>query len=129
MTRLVDDVAAALAAARPVVADAAHGDAYTVRRDTRVPDGRGGWTVATATVESGWCRLDRGAGSSPERLSASVVTVGVASYTAQLPIDTALTDTDTLTVNSRTFRVIAVNRGGVLDLFAVADLQAWDEDA
>lgn len=129
MTRVVDDIVAALADVRPVVMDAAFGDTYEIKRDTRVADGRGGWTVTTATVESGNCRLISQLVQAPERLSGGVVTVGVVSYQAQLPPTTVLTDTDTLLVNGRTFRVIAVRRAGVLDLFPIADLQAWDEDA
>ena len=121
-------ITADIAAVRADVMDALFGDTYQITRGTRTTNSRGQPVDTPGVVESGPCRLIELTGGAAERLSGGAVTVGIVGYQAQLPITTTLKASDTLTINGRTYRVIGLHAGGALDVFPVADLQAWDED-
>ena len=103
------------------IAEALHADTYEIVRSTEVPDGYGGTTTTTATVESGRCILDV-IGRGTEAI-AGTVPVATSPYTADLPIDSSVTETDTLLINGRTFAVISVARGGNFEMFTTVGLE------
>lgn len=99
-------------------------DDYEITRTTTVPDGSGGTTETDAVVESGRCSLEVTQQRGTEAPAGGGVVVSIATYTALLPIDSVLTAADTLTINGREFDVIDVKRGGALESFAEATLEA-----
>ena len=119
-----DRIAARFQAARPIFAEKFHADSYEVTRTVRIPDGSGGSTTTESVVESGRCSLDVARFRGSERPGGGDVVTSIAAYTVELPIDTALTAADTLTINGRAFNVIDVKRGGEAALFAEATVEA-----
>lgn len=109
-------------------------DTYEITRTTTVPDGSGGTTTTETVVESltvgddfpnrGRCSLEVAQHRGTEAPAGGGVVVSIATYTALLPIETVLAAADTLTINGRDFAVIDVKRGGELDAFAEATLEA-----
>ena len=117
-----EDITAAWAKARPVLADACHPDTYLIVRLTRVPDGSGGHTNVEAVVESGKCALTAATTVGSEGVNGPL-TVSVTGYTVELPKGTTLEASDVLYVNSRKFEVIAVQKGGDHEVFPVARVE------
>ncbi len=118
-----DRIAARFQAARPIFAEKFHADTYAITRTTRVADGSGGYTDTEAVVESGRCSLDVARYRGSESVAGSGVVTSIAAYTAELPIDSVLTASDTLAINGRAFNVIDVKRGGEMGLFTEATLE------
>lgn len=117
-----DAVAAAFADARPIFAGAFHADDYAIVRTIETPDGSGGRTPGFVTVEMGRCSLTVSQRMGGEGISGGRVTPA-SLYTAELPIDSVVTESDTLGFNGRTFSVTDAKRGGTLDLFVVVELE------
>lgn len=117
-----DAVAAAFADARPIFAGAFHADDYAIVRTIETPDGSGGSTSGFVTVEMGRCSLTVSQRMGGEGISGGRVTPA-SLYTAELPIDSVVTENDTLGFSGRTFNVTDAKRGGNLDLFVVAELE------
>ena len=119
-----DDLAAVWDEVRPIFAENFHADTYEVIRTTQVPDGYGGTTQTEVVVEGPLrCRLDIGGQQGGEAITGSVP-VGMASYSAELPIDSVVSESDTLRINGRTFEVVAKpKRGGNHDLFTEVELE------
>lgn len=123
MTR-ADDLTARFATLRAKVAENFHPDAYeVVRVGDPVPDGIGGSIdPEPEVVETGRCRLQLSGRQGTENVQ-GVVVVATSPYTADLPIDSVVEETDTLRVNGREFEVISVGRGGGFDLFTAVGLE------
>ncbi len=119
---VADALAAAFADARPIFSGAFHADTYQVVRDTSTDDGYGGSTVVSTTIESGRCSLTISQRMGGEGISAGQV-LPLSLYTAELPIDSIVTENDRLTINGRPFSVTDVKQGGALDLFTVVELE------
>lgn len=117
-----EDVKAAFDEARPILADAFHSDDYEIKRMERVADGSGGWTNEEVVVESGKCALTASTIMGTEGASGPL-TLSIASYEAEMPIDTDLTAADALYINERKFDVIAVRKGGEHELFVTAQVE------
>lgn len=114
-----DDVTAAWDAARPILADAFHPDAYAVMRKTRTPDGYGGYTDVESQVESGRCALNV-SGRSGDEGAHGPLTLSKSIYEVEMPITSGVKPSDVLMIHGRTFDVIAVTRGGDHEIFTVA---------
>jgi len=119
---VADDVAAAFAEARPLLAGAFHADTYQVVRDVATADGYGGSTIVSSTLESGRCSLNVSQRMGGEGISAGQV-LPLSLYTAELPITSIVAESDRLTINGRPFSVTDVKRGGLTDLFTVVELE------
>ena len=119
-----DELTPQWAAMRAVLSDAFHADSYAIVRvdPDPVPDGYGGYIdPEPETVETGRCSLElTGRGSEGVR---GTVVVATSPYTAELPIDSVIEETDTLTINGRSFDVVSVARGGSHDLFTTVGLE------
>lgn len=102
---------------RPKFEDAFHPDYYAIERMDRQPDGTGGYVDIPVVVESGRCSLAPANRANTEGMSGPGV-VSVTGYEIEMPIETAVTASDTLMVNGRRFEVIAVRKGGDHELFA-----------
>jgi len=119
---VADDLAAAFAEARPIFAGAFHTDSYALVRSVETSDNAGGSTSVDATVETGRCSLNVSPRMGGEVLSGDRVTP-MSLYTAELPIDSIVTETDRLGFSGRLFSVTDVKKGGNLDLFTVVELE------
>ncbi len=117
-----EDVKAAFDEARPILADAFHPDDYEIKRMERVSDGSGGWKNEEVLAESGKCVLTASTTVGTEGASGPL-TLSIASYEAEMPIETDLTAADALYINERKFNVIAVRKGGEHELFVTATLE------
>ena len=117
-----EDVTAAFAEARPILADAFHPDDYEIERRVRVSDGSGGYTTESQIVESGKCALNAANRIGTEGASGPL-TLAITSYMVELPIDTALAPEDTLYVNGRKFGVTSVMKGGDHEVFVTAQIE------
>lgn len=117
-----DDLAAAFADARPIFAGAFHADTYAIVRAVQTRDDEGGYTTVDATVETGRCSLAVSQRMGGERISGGTVIPG-SLYTAELPIESIVTETDRLGFSGRIFSVSDAKRGGSLDLFTVVELE------
>ncbi len=118
-----DRIMAKLAAARSKFAGAFHPDAYSLIRRVETQDAEGGTTVVDSTVESGRCRLTVSQQMGGERTSGGIAVMSESRLTAELPIESLVTESDTLQINGRTFSISDVNRGGGFGLFTVVDLE------
>lgn len=117
-----EDITAAWAQARPILADAFHPDAYQLKRETRASDDSGGWTTTTTTVETGTCSLE------PNRLvtegASGVTTISVSGYVVEFSnIETVVRPTDVLHIDGRVFDINGVMRGGDHSLFVTAQVE------
>ena len=117
-----EQITAAWNEARPILADAFHPDSYLIVRMTRVPDGYGGHTDVEAVVESGKCSLTAANRVGAEGASGPL-TLSITSYTVELPIESVLTASDTLYVNSRKFNVTQVLKSGDHEVFVTANVE------
>lgn len=122
-----DDIAEAMAEARPVFADAFLADRYQLLADVEVDDGYGGRTMTEEIVEEGRCLLD--VAGTQGREGGDVV-LGIGPYIADLPIDTmATTDhririTATGTGETREFAIVGPpKRGGDFEVFTRLELE------
>ena len=82
-------------------------DSATRSRYVRVPDGMGGYTTTSSTASYS-CRIAPTSGNELElasRLTSAVT------FTVTLPYDADVVASDELTVNGRTFQIVAVLRG------------------
>ncbi len=124
---LADELTLVWNEARPVFADAFHGDTYEVLRGvTLVSDGSGGNTAEPIAIESGRCSLTVSNRLGGERVSGNIV-IAVSIYVAELPIDADVTETDTLRINgNRAFEITDVKTGGLHDLFTEVTLEERD---
>lgn len=107
--------------AAPIIAEQFHADEYEIVRVERVSDGYGGWTETETVVEAGRCFLDT-SGAGREVVGGSVVEA-ISPYTAELPYDSAVSETDTLVINGRPFDITSVVRGGEFGMFAEVTLE------
>lgn len=117
-----DDLTPVWAEMRAVLADAFHADTYEVIATTEVPDGYGGTTTTEEVVETGRCVLDLSGRLGSEAIRGGVPTA-TSTYTAELPIDSVVDETDTLRINGREFAVISVARGGLHEIFTTVGLE------
>lgn len=118
-----DDLTPTWAEMRAILAEQFHADHYQVMRREEVPDGYGGTTMGEPEpVETGRCTLDLTGRLGSENIRGGVPTA-VSTYTAELPIDSIVEETDTLDINGRTFEVVSVARGGAHDLFTTVGLE------
>src|SRR5690606_10668339 len=117
-----DNPARPRAEAAPIIAEQFHADEYELVRVERVSDGYGGWTETETVVESGRCFLDT-SGAGREVVGGSVVEA-ISPYTAELPYDSAVSETDTLVINGRPFDITSVVRGGDFAVFTEVWLEA-----
>lgn len=108
--------------AAPIIAEQFHADEYEIVRVERVSDGYGGWTETETVIESGRCFLDT-SGAGREVVGGSVVEA-ISPYTAELPYDSAVSETDTLVINGRPFSITSVVRGGDFAVFTEVWLEA-----
>ncbi len=119
---VADELAAAFAEARPIFAGAFHTDTYSLVRSVETSDNAGGSTTVDATVETGRCSLNVSPRQGGEALSGDRVTP-MSLYTAELPINSVVTENDRLVIDGRMFAVTDVKKGGKLDLFTIVELE------
>jgi hypothetical protein len=118
-----DDLTPTWAEMRAVLAENFHADTYEIVRTVNVPDGYGGTTTTSESVETGRCTLSPGGTQGRETVTGGVP-MAVGSYSAELSlIDTVADETDTVIINGRTFEIIKVWLGGVHDLFPILALE------
>lgn len=119
---VADDLAAAFAEARPIFAGAFHSDDYELIWVVETDDGYGGRTTVQATVEAGRCALTVSQRMGGEAVSGGRV-LPLSLYTAELPIDSLVTEDDAIIISGRTFDVTDTKRGGAVDLFTVVEVE------
>lgn len=78
-------------------------DTATIKRDTQVSDGAGGYTVTTATSDPVACRVAPSNGRE-QTIAGRLDAVGT--WTITLPANTDVTSKDRIAVGSRTFEVV-----------------------
>jgi hypothetical protein len=99
-------------------------DTYQIVRGTvAIPDSAGGYTATPAVVESGGCVLTAGAIRPAEQAIADRAGATVTYTVRNMPHDTTLLASDTLTINGRTFEVLGVLRGEATDVAVTAVCQ------
>ena len=95
-------------AAMRAIQGAALPDTATRTRKTYVSDGMGGQTPSESTTSYA-CRL---APTSGRELEVAARVTSAVTFTVTLPYDADVVASDELTVNGRTFNVVAVLQGG-----------------
>lgn len=118
------NVAALVTSGRTLAAGYRAGfDTYQIRRPVNTPDGAGGWTVVEGIVENGNAILVPSALQGGERVRGEVAGATNRYELRNMPYNSLVAESDTVTIGARVFEVVGVERLAALAVVVTAKLE------